>query len=121
VPLPASCAGVVDVCGVGMDRVVFPESGVQVRFHLYRRLLQWMPHPIFWRSPFSDDVVQNLVSFANPKGVLTNSDLELSGFIVQHKVTAANFDVVNRSSNSARSMVTHHDFVQQHLPPMTTS
>lgn len=46
-----------------------------------------------WRSPFSDAIRQRLVSFANPTGDITNSDLELAATVVEHDVLASAFDL----------------------------
>jgi hypothetical protein len=44
---------------------------------------------IVWRSPFPDVVQKKLVSFNNPTGTVTNSDLELTATIAHHHVLEA--------------------------------
>ena len=52
-----------------------------------------VPRPLLWRARFPLDVEEALVSFNNPTGTVSNSDLELAGTIMQHEVVAQNFDV----------------------------
>ena len=40
--------------------------------------------PILWRLPYLTEIQEQVVSDANPKGLLTNSDLELEGTVVHH-------------------------------------
>jgi hypothetical protein len=42
-------------------------------------------------------VQRNLVSTENPKGSVTNSDLELAATIIQHDVICHNYDVRERT------------------------
>jgi hypothetical protein len=42
---------------------------------------QGTPH--VWRQPFPKDIQKNLVSFDNPQGTITNSDLEQAGQLAQ--------------------------------------
>jgi hypothetical protein len=44
---------------------------------------------IVWRAPFPDEVKRKLVSFNNPTGTVTNSDLELTATIAHHHVLEA--------------------------------
>eukprot|EP00536_Pseudo-nitzschia_multiseries_P009589 jgi/Psemu1/23634/gm1.23634_g len=44
--------------------------------------------PLMWRSPFPWWVPSQLVSFDNPNGTITNSDLELDGYIAHNDVLA---------------------------------
>lgn len=41
---------------------------------------------VVWRSPYPKEVQERVVSFDNPKGTLTNSDLELEGTILHQHV-----------------------------------
>jgi hypothetical protein len=45
-------------------------------------------HPILWRAGFPERISSRLVSFNNPSGTITNSDLELAAEILQHDVAA---------------------------------
>lgn len=40
--------------------------------------LEQVMNPLVWHLPFPDDIKNNVVSFDNPKGSITNSDLELA-------------------------------------------
>ena len=53
--------------------------------------------PILWRERFPAAISARLVSFANPDGDITNSDLELAGSIAQHDVLAQFADVTERT------------------------
>ena len=56
--------------------------------------------PILWRARFEPDIVKDLVSFDNPSGQVTNSDLELAATIVQHDIAAHQYDVRERTISS---------------------
>ena len=51
------------------------------------------PHPIVWRAHFPPDMVDDLVSWSNPTGGTTKSDLEMSGSVLHHDGVAICFDV----------------------------
>jgi hypothetical protein len=53
--------------------------------------------PILWRAKFDGDITRDLVSYENPRGTITNSDLELAAAIVQHNVAAHQFDIRERT------------------------
>ena len=53
--------------------------------------------PLLWRAPFPNDISKQLVSFDNPHGSLTNSDLELAGTVMHHDVLTSKFDVAQRT------------------------
>jgi hypothetical protein len=59
--------------------------------------------PILWRAPFESPVAQNLVSFSNPQGTVTNSDLELATAYVQHVIAAQAFNIHERSTIASSS------------------
>jgi hypothetical protein len=59
------------------------------------------PAPVLLRQPFPLSIQQQLVSFANPSGTVTNSDLELTGVIPHQDVLAQHFDI--RESTTATS------------------
>ena len=52
-----------------------------------------MAHPVVCRTPFPQEITNRLVSFDNPTGNVTNSDLELAGVIAGHDVSAAEIDL----------------------------
>jgi hypothetical protein len=73
--------GAQNASGLGMGGVHFvtlPNGDVQ---------------PLLWRSNFDDRVQNQLVTFANPTGTVTNSDLELAASVAQHDVLAQQVDV----------------------------
>jgi hypothetical protein len=100
VPQPhPELVGAQDAARSGMGGVWFPAS---------TRLKERLPSdgraaessttgPVLWRSRFDDDTSRKLVSFENPSGTITNSDLELAASIVQHDVAAHTFDVRERT------------------------
>jgi len=49
--------------------------------------------PTLWRSPFCPSTQAKLVSFTNPTGTITNSDLELAATVVQHEAYAHTADI----------------------------
>jgi hypothetical protein len=81
VPTTLCTAGACDACQQGMGRVLFLPS-VHGDFE-----------PLLWRAPFPAHVQAQLVSWLNPDGTITNSDLELAGTIAQHDVLAHAADV----------------------------
>jgi len=53
--------------------------------------------PILWRNRFPLDISTDLVSFANPTGTITNSDLELAGCIAHQDVLQQEVDCTERT------------------------
>jgi hypothetical protein len=49
--------------------------------------------PLLWRAPFDKDISADLVTFENPQGTVTNSNLELAAGLVQNDVAAHAFDI----------------------------
>ena len=87
-PLP-STLGACDAAGTGMGGVHFvpDEHGNIV--------------PLLWRQPFPPWVRDRLVSFKNPDGDITNSDLELAGSIAQHDILAQAADIAERTIHNS--------------------
>ena len=54
--------------------------------------------PVLWRSPFPDWVRDRLVSFDNPQGDITNSDLELAGAVAHNDILAQYANVAERTT-----------------------
>ena len=50
-------------------------------------------HPIVWRTPFPKDIVDSLVSWTNPQGIVKNSELKLAGGIIHSDCVAQCFVV----------------------------
>ncbi|VEU39857.1 unnamed protein product, partial [Pseudo-nitzschia multistriata] len=68
--------GACDAAGDGMGGVHFiplPDGRIQ---------------PLYWRAPFPAWIRRDLVSFANPEGKITNSELELAGSIAHIDILA---------------------------------
>ncbi|MGH7974698.1 MAG: hypothetical protein ACREBR_04170, partial [bacterium] len=51
------------------------------------------PSPLLWRFRFPADVTDSVVSYDNPKGQLTNSELELAGVIGHQDILAQAVDI----------------------------
>ena len=81
--------GACDAAGTGMGGIHFipDDDGVIT--------------PILWREPFPVAISQRLVSFDNPTGDITNSDLELAGSIAQHDILACFADVTERTVHNS--------------------
>ena len=63
-------------------------------------------HPIICRAHFPADITAQLVSWDNPEGKLTNSDLDLTGIVLHHACMADCFNVcewttMSRTDNTA--------------------
>jgi len=54
---------------------------------------------ILWRAPFPDSIRQDLVSAVNPKGRITNSDLELVGALAHQDVLVTHVDVTETTQS----------------------
>ena len=46
-------------------------------------------HPTLWRQAFPPDITTSLVTYENPHGAISNSDLELAGHVANNKVLAS--------------------------------
>ena len=57
-------------------------------------------HPTLWRQAFSPDITTSLVTYKNPHGTISNSDLELAGHVTHNNMLAsiANIDSTMVSS-----------------------
>jgi hypothetical protein len=87
--------GTTDAAGPGMGGVVLPSGRLPARSDIHAN------HPLVWRCRFPPDIVRDLVTFENPRGKTTNSDLELAATIVQHDVLANTYDVRERTLHTA--------------------
>jgi hypothetical protein len=81
VPDYPSVIGAVDAAKVGMGGVLFAEDHA----------------PCIWRAPFPEDIQERLVSFDNPHGDITNSDLEQAGVLAHSDVANTTFDLRERT------------------------
>ena len=85
VPTPPSYFGSMDAAKEGMGGVWFPPVKPQplsIRSHKSQELT----NPILWRARFPDSIQSQLVSYDNPAGTITNSDLELAGAVAHDDV-----------------------------------
>ena len=83
VPGPADYKGTLDASGEAAGGVWLPG----------RRELA----PIVWRVKWPTEVTKRLVTEANPKGDITNSDLELAGGLLHLAALAQHFDIRERT------------------------
>ena len=74
-----SHVGAVDACGTGMGGVWLDASNS-------------LP-PLLWRAPFPAVITSSLITFDNPHGSLTNSDLEQAGVVCQADILATRRDL----------------------------
>ena len=89
VPLSPSAIGYHDASGLGAGGVWFPG-------YLIPRGTK-LNTPLLWRIQWPQDITDNLISFANPNGKITNSDLELAGGLLHLDVIARSFDTRERT------------------------
>lgn len=73
IPRTPTAIGSTDAAGKGFGGAAFISTtdGVQ---------------PVVWRAPVPKSIQRKLVSFTNPKGTVTNSDLELAASVLHHDV-----------------------------------
>lgn len=81
---PAHARGTCDASGTGAGGVWFASEELKTP-------------PIFWRVEWPNDIQARLVSFENPNGDLTNSDLELAGTILQEGVLGAETSIAEKT------------------------
>ena len=101
--------GATDACGYGMGGVAFPQPSAQLRqqFHCHDSepcggaqdppLKQGTLPPIVWQTKLPAEITNRLVTYQNPHGSITNSDLELLATIVHKDVLAHAFDIRERT------------------------
>ena len=97
VPTPPCYFGAMDAAKPGMGGVWFPpltNVPLAITPHQSDRLQQ----PCLWRSPFPPSVQDSVVSFSNPSGTITNSDLELAGTIASDDILASNVPLAHIST-----------------------
>ena len=79
----------------------------------------WLPattnsniRPLLWRAPFPAHIQARLVSFDNPLGDITNSDLELAGLIAQQDIITQAVNCRGRTivplSDNTPTVAWHH-------------
>lgn len=102
VPLQPTVTGNVDAAGCGAGGVLLPSNNAVPRRARYRTLnlsqtTVRRPVPVLWRMRFPKDITDRLVTFKNPNGDITNSDLELAGSLIQMACAAECFDTRERT------------------------
>lgn len=95
---PPSAMGMTGACGTGMGGTAFV------------RLLDPV-EPILWRAPFDMDVHRRLITRDHPRGMVTNSDLELAATVVHHDILAQHFDMRKHTIH-----MLHDNTPAQHWP-----
>ena len=99
VPLEPSAYGPHDASGIGAGGVVFPAQNVTPRI-LEDGTEPDGTQPVLWRVLFPDVIRQHLVSDNNPKGTITNSDLELVGGLLHRECAVQCFNLTERTFHS---------------------
>ena len=99
VPTPGIYQGTVDASGLGMGGVWFPTLApmllaIRPPWH------QLLQRPCLWRERFPQHVTKQLVSFSNPHGSITNSDLELTRTITHDDIMAQTVPVSHMSTRT---------------------
>lgn len=89
VPLLPSALGYHDASGLGAGGVWYPTPELQSR----------SPHtePLLWRLKWPKSITSQLITPANPRGTITNSDLELAGGLLHLDILAQAFDTRERT------------------------
>ena len=86
VPTEPQIVGATDASGLGMGGIFFvPTSTSTEDKPDYESYL--------WRVPFPDDIRACLVTFENPNGTITNSDLEMAATVGHNDVVAHKYNV----------------------------
>jgi hypothetical protein len=63
----------------------------------------WFTHEgkaLLWRQPFDDDIQNRLVSYKNPRGDITNSDLELAGTVIHQHILGQHASVTGETAHT---------------------
>ena len=99
VPTPPTYYGAVDAAKAGMGGVWFP-PGPPVPNAIQPPSNRRLHAPILWRQQFPESIQQDIVSFSNPSGSITNSDLELAGTVAHDDILASATDVTHLTTSS---------------------
>lgn len=82
-----SIYGTADNAGVGMGGVPLPPRSLPMRD------VPTAGPPTVWQSPFDTEIAKDLITYDNPHGRTTNSNLELATTIIQHDVITTHYDI----------------------------
>ena len=91
VPLTPVAEGHHDASGKGAGGIWFPGNGLVPRTGIDAT------KPVVWRLQWPADITADIVSSDNPKGTITNSDLELAGGLLHLDAAAQSFDIRERT------------------------
>jgi hypothetical protein len=97
VPLSPSAEGHHDAAGstgAGAGGVWFPSDTLRPREGWKAEV------PVVWRFQWPECITSRLITSENPKGTITNSDLELAGGLFQFESLVQTFDVRERTALS---------------------
>ena len=86
VPTDDFAVGACDAAAAGMGGVWFPPPSTGD-----------IGRPVLWRSPFPSNIQAQLVTYDNPAGRITNSDLELAATTAHLDIAANRWPVATRS------------------------
>ena len=91
VPLPPVAEGHHDASGTGAGGIWFPSSNITPRVGYVNT------QPLAWRYKWPKHITDRLVTEANPRGTITNSDLELAGGLLHLDALTHCFDIRERT------------------------
>ncbi len=91
VPLPPVAQGHHDASGCGAGGIWFPSPA------LVPRQGYTNTQPLAWRFKWPQEIVNKLVTDQNPRGTITNSDLELAGGLLHLDAITHCFDICERT------------------------
>ena len=57
-------------------------------------------HPTLWQQAFPSDITTSLVTYENPHGTISNSDLELAGHVAHNDVLPSMANIVSTTVSS---------------------
>jgi hypothetical protein len=110
VPTQPVLTGYHDASGIGAGGVLLPShpslaprsvlTYVRERDGHFHRKRPLHSAPILWRHAFPSLLRDRLVSYSNPRGSLTNSELELAGAFLHQEAAAQCFDIRERTLRS---------------------
>ena len=86
VPMPALYHGTIHASGKGMCGICFPADSDPEPLTIRPPRRCHLNQPLLWGACFPSEDNSKLVTFQNPKGTITNSDLELAGTIAHNDV-----------------------------------
>ena len=91
VPLPPVAEGHHDASGMGAGGIWFPSSNIAPRVGYVNN------RPLAWQFQWPQHIVRCLVTDDNPRGTITNSDLELAGGLLHLDALTQCFDIRERT------------------------